>query len=289
MPSLLELFLDPVSIAFFLLFGVLWAIEALFPARQLPEVAGHRARSVLTLLAYFLISSYLPFLVTPWLAPLQVLDLASFGAVGGGLGALLAYQVVGYAYHRALHRFGFLFRSVHQMHHSAERLDVPSAFWFSPLDMAGWTLVATIALAIVGVTPEAVVVFVLSGTFLSTFQHANLRTPRWLGYLIQRPESHSYHHARGVHASNYADLPVLDLIFGTFVNPADFAPATGYYDGASKRVGEMLLLRDVTRAPANQPSAGAGAAQRVSAPISRRSVGDRAPQSSETPAVLSGR
>ena len=26
--------------------------------------------------------------------------------------------------------------------------------------------------------------------FLDIFQHANLRTPRWLGYLVQRPESH---------------------------------------------------------------------------------------------------
>ena len=68
-------------------------------------------------------------------------------------------------------------------------------------------------------------------------------------YLVQRPESHSYHHARGIHRDNYADLPVFDILFGTFHNPRDFAPANGFYDGASLRVGEMLLFRDVAAVP----------------------------------------
>jgi hypothetical protein len=42
-------------------------------------------------------------------------------------------------------------------------------------------------------------------------------------------------------------LPVLDLLFGTFENPEDFAENTGYYDGASAKLGEMLRFRDVTR------------------------------------------
>ncbi len=70
-------------------------------------------------------------------------------------------------------------------------------------------------------------------------------SPRWLGYFIQRPESHSRHHARGVHANNYSDLPIFDLLFGTFDNPREFAAETGFYDGASARVVEMLCGRDV--------------------------------------------
>jgi len=30
-----------------------------------------------------------------------------------------------------------------------------------------------------------------------------------------------------VHARNYADLPIFDMLFGTFHNPRGFAPATG--------------------------------------------------------------
>jgi sterol desaturase/sphingolipid hydroxylase (fatty acid hydroxylase superfamily) len=45
----------------------------------------------------------------------------------------------------------------------------------------------------------------------------------WLGYFIERPESHSLHHQRGVHRHNDADLPVLDMLFGTFHNPREHA------------------------------------------------------------------
>jgi sterol desaturase/sphingolipid hydroxylase (fatty acid hydroxylase superfamily) len=249
-PSLVQLFSDPISWAFFGLFAGLWALEALLPARQLPRLPGHRVRGVLAILTFFLVSSYLPYVVAPALEPLRLADLSGLGTWGGAALVMLLYQALGYAYHRSMHASNVLFRALHQGHHSAERLDVASAFYFGPLDMVGWTLVSTIALSVLGITPEATVAFVLAGSFLSMFQHANVKTPRWLGYLIQRPESHSHHHARGVHRNNYADLPVFDLLFGTFNNPKDFAPATGYYDGASARVADIVLCRDVTTPPA---------------------------------------
>jgi sterol desaturase/sphingolipid hydroxylase (fatty acid hydroxylase superfamily) len=145
-----------------------------------------------------------------------------------------------------MHGSNMLWRAFHQLHHSAERLDTYGAFWFSPLDMFGWTALSSICLTlVVGVTPEAAVLVLYVTTFLSVFQHANVRTPRWLGFVVQRPESHSYHHERGVHARNYSDLPIFDLAFGTFYNPQGFAAATGFYDGASDRVGAMLAMRDV--------------------------------------------
>jgi sterol desaturase/sphingolipid hydroxylase (fatty acid hydroxylase superfamily) len=247
MPTLVQIFSDPVTWAFFALFFGLWALELIRPARPLPNIRGHRARGVAALLGYFLVSTYLPYAVAPLVAPMRLLDLGALGTWGGAALAMFVYQALGYAYHRSLHASDALFRIVHQAHHSAERLDAASAFLFGPLDMIGWTLASTFALTLVGITPGATVVFVLFGTFLSVFQHANLKTPVWLGYLIQRPESHSHHHGRGVHRHNYADLPVFDLVFGTFVNPRDFAPATGYYDGASARVVDLLLGRDVTR------------------------------------------
>src|SRR3546814_13520217 len=82
---------------------------------------------------------------------------------------------------------------------------------------------------------------------MSVFQHSNSRTPRWLGYLVQRPESHSVHHQRGVHAYNYSDLPLFDIVFGTFRNPRDFAPEQGFWQGASARVPQMLAFRDIAR------------------------------------------
>ena len=69
--------------------------------------------------------------------------------------------------------------------------------------------------------------------------------------MIQRPESHSRHHERGVHAGNYSDLPLFDLLFRTFHNPRDFAPQVGFEDGASSRVVDLLLARDVSGARAS--------------------------------------
>ena len=62
---------------------------------------------------------------------------------------------------------------------------------------------------------------------------------------MQRPEGHSVHHTRGVHAYNYGNLSLWDLLFGTFRNPAEFAAEAGFYEGASARVGAMLLGRDI--------------------------------------------
>jgi len=100
---------------------------------------------------------------------------------------------------------------------------------------------------IVGLTAEAATISLLLLTFFAIFQHANIKTPRWIGYLVQRPESHSMHHGRGLHKYNYSDLPVIDMIFGTFKNPENFAKETGFYDGASQRIGDMLIFKDVSR------------------------------------------
>jgi len=100
---------------------------------------------------------------------------------------------------------------------------------------------------VVGITPEAALIDALALTFTGVFTHANIRTPRWLGYFIARPEMHAVHHARGSHTGNFCDLPVIDMIFGTHRNPQTFEGEVGFYDGASSRVLDMLLARDVSR------------------------------------------
>jgi sterol desaturase/sphingolipid hydroxylase (fatty acid hydroxylase superfamily) len=83
------------------------------------------------------------------------------------------------------------------------------------------------------------------GFFCACFQHANLRTPRWLGYVLQRPEAHSVHHARGVHAYNYADLPIFDMLFGTFKQAERREPVLGLFDGSARRVSRLLVGLDL--------------------------------------------
>ena len=252
MPSPIEILLDPVSLVVILIYGILIIWESLAPARALPAIKGWWLRGLAAFAVYFYLSSYLPLLWNGYLARYQLFDLAGLGTWGGAVVGLLIYEMGVYGWHRAMHGTNLLWRGFHQMHHSAERLDSYSAFWFSPLDMIGWTALFSLCLTlVVGVTPEAATLVIYATTFFGIFQHSNIRTPRWLGYFLQRPESHSHHHARGVHAGNYSDLPLIDMLFGTFHNPRDFARETGFYDGASAQVVEMLCLRDVSELPSS--------------------------------------
>ena len=256
MPTPIEILLDPASLTVIALYALLIAWEAAAPARGLPSIKGWKVRGTVAFIVYFFLSSYLPLLWSQQLARFQVFDLTALGTWGGALAGLLIYEAGVYVWHRSMHGSNALWRGFHQMHHSAERVDTFGAFWFSPLDMIGWTALFSLCLTLgVGLTPEATTLVMYATTFLSVFQHSNIRTPRWLGYIVQRPESHSRHHARGVNAGNYSDLPVFDLLFGTFHNPQDFAADNGFYHGASTRIAEMLSFRDVSRPPAVERNA----------------------------------
>jgi sterol desaturase/sphingolipid hydroxylase (fatty acid hydroxylase superfamily) len=248
MPTPVDILLHPVSLAVFALYAALMTWEAVAPARPLPRVRGWKTRGLVSFAVFFWLSSYLPLVWDGWLARFQLVDLTGLGTAGGVAVGLLVYEVCAYAYHRAVHGSDTLWRVFHQMHHSAERLDTYGAFWFAPTDMVAWTFVGSVALVlVVGVTPTAATAILLILTLLAILQHANIRTPRWLGYLVQRPESHSIHHGRGIHAFNYADLPVIDMLFGTFRNPDAFEAETGLVDGGSSRLGALLTFRDVAR------------------------------------------
>ncbi|MCW5897930.1 MAG: sterol desaturase family protein [Flavobacteriales bacterium] len=252
MPTLIELLTDPVSLTVFGIYAALMLWEALFPARPLPPVKGWKWKGLLSFAVYFLLTSYLPFLWTEHLARFQLFDVTGLGVAAGFAIGLLVLELGIYVWHRAVHRYDLLWRTVHQMHHSAERLDTFSAFWLGPVDSVGIAAVGSICLTlIVGIDPQAAVHVIYVTTFFAVFAHTNVRTPRWLGYIIQRPESHSRHHERGVHHGNYADLPVLDMLFGTFHNPNDFAKETGFKDGDSSRVLEMLAFKDIS---SNEPA-----------------------------------
>ncbi len=250
MPTPFEVLTDPVSIAILGLYSIMILLEAVAPARKLPPVPNWRLRALLVFAGYFFLSSYLPMIWDPLLAPYQMLDLSGLGVWGGTAIGVGLFELGVYIWHRAMHSNSMLWLGFHQLHHSAERIDTFGTFYFSPLDAAGFAFVGSLALTLlIGIDPQAITLVLLITTFLAIFQHCNINTPRWIGYFIQRPESHSVHHARDVHNKNFSDLPVFDILFGTFENPRTFVEQAGFYDGASARVFDMLLFRDVSRQP----------------------------------------
>lgn len=247
LPHPIDVLLDPISLIVYAIIGGLFLWETLFPARELPKVKFWKIRGFLFFMAYMLLTTYIPILWDDFFASYQLMDLSTLSMPIQVILGVFLFELVQYGWHISMHKSDFLFRVSHQMHHSSERLDVPSAFVFSVNDMIGLSLVGSVSFAfIMGLNPQAITIIILMLTFLGIFQHANIKTPRWIGYIVQRPESHTIHHAKGIHKYNYTDLPIIDMVFGTFKNPKSYQHETGYYLGASNRILEMLRFKDVT-------------------------------------------
>jgi hypothetical protein len=178
-----------------------------------------------------------------------VVDSSRLGVYGSAVVALLVSEFLSYWLHRSMHRFFTLWRWTHQMHHSAERVDVAGAVYFHPFDISLSVLATSLAAAIVGASADAAALSGFATFLMAMFQHLNVKTPRFIGYLVQRPEGHSVHHERGLHAYNYGNLALFDLVFGTFRNPKGFSELAGFWDGSSREVLRLFAGRDVGAPP----------------------------------------
>ena len=228
------------------LFAAFALLDIAVRARAFPEVSRWRAKGLAFMLLYFAAATFAPLLWDGWLGAHRLFAADALPLWAQAIGGFLVLELGVYVWHRTMHNTPFLWRFFHQMHHSAERLDIWGAFYFHPLDMLAFTFLGSLALVLgFGVSAEAAILINLAATFCSMFQHANIRTPRWLGYVVTRPESHSLHHERGVHARNYGDIPIFDMIFGTFANPREFNGEVGFYEGGSKRLRDMLVGREI--------------------------------------------
>ena len=215
-------------------------------AKSWPRVRGWQVQGIVFTAIYFVLATLAPLFWDAWLGQYQLVDASQLPFWAQVVGGFLVLEFFIYAWHRTMHNTPLLWRWFHQMHHSAERLDIWGAFYFHPLDVLGFAFFTSVALVLgFGLSGEAALLVNVMATFLGMFQHMNVRTPRWLGYLVQRPESHSLHHKRGHHANNYGDLPLYDMIFGTFANPREFQGEVGFHEGGSRKVGSMLIGREI--------------------------------------------
>lgn len=229
-------------------------LDFIIQKRRYRKPRHWRLRGLLVTVAIFLFTGEVAAFWGKVFGDVHLLDTSALG-IYGAIIAVVVYELVHYGYHRAAHQWNGLWRAGHQLHHSAESLDAFGAYYLHPLDAALFTTWSSLVFfPLLGVSMEAAIAGALFLTFNAMFQHANLKTPVWLGYIIQRPESHNIHHGRGLHRYNYADLPVIDMLFGTFRNAgSEIDLECGFYDGASSRIAEMLIGRDVaTPAPESQ-------------------------------------
>ena len=229
-----------VALSFFL-------VERLAPGREWQRVPGWLWRVVGLNAVQIGVVFAAGTLWDGWMLRHRPWSADALGTIGGAVAGYLAITFVYYFWHRARHTQPFLWRWLHQVHHSPSRLEVVASFYKHPLEIAANGLLSSAVLyLVVGLdAPTAALVVAATGV-AELFYHWNVKTPYWLGFLFQRPESHCVHHELGRHASNYSDLPIWDMLFGTFHNPRDFAGRCGFEGDAEQRLGEMLLGRDVS-------------------------------------------
>jgi sterol desaturase/sphingolipid hydroxylase (fatty acid hydroxylase superfamily) len=226
----------------------MYAVEVVRPARSFPKQRHWGIAGIGFLIVMMSVGVVAPMLLpVEWLDRHRLLDGTKLGVAGGVIVGLLVFQLFMYGFHRASHRSSFLWRVSHQMHHAPQRLDIPGAVVFHPVELALQNVLGIgTTVFVLGIEPLAAAIVGYVMAFLAFFQHWNVKTPRWLGYLIQRPESHCHHHELNVHAFNYADLPIWDIVFGTFKNPAEFSGQVGFEEKAS--YAKMLAGIDVNAA-----------------------------------------
>jgi len=225
-------------------------LDFIWQSRRFEKTRHWRFRGLAVTVAIFFFCGEVAAWWSTLLGDFHLIDGSDLGIWEGAVVGVLVYEFIHYWYHRKAHEWKWLWLAGHQMHHSAESLDAFGAYYLHPFDAFMFTTIASLVFyPLLGLVPEAGIVAALFLTFNAMFQHANIRTPYWLGYVIQRPESHVLHHGKNIHRNNYCDLPLWDMVFSTFRNPRpEQMPAEcGFYKGSSNHIIAMLLGKDVAK------------------------------------------
>ena len=227
---------------------VMMIVEALRPGRRWPRVRGWWIRAIA--LNAVQIASVLLAGATydRWMAGRRLWQPPALGPVAGAAVGYLVITFVYYWWHRARHQSPWLWRALHQVHHSPQRIEILTSFYKHPLEiLLNGVLSSAILYLGLGLGAEASAGAVALSGLGELVYHWNVRTPYWMGFVFQRPESHCVHHQEGLHSFNYSDLPMWDMLFGTFHNPRHWEERCGLGPDNEPRLLELLAGVDVTR------------------------------------------
>lgn len=226
---------------------VMIATERVFPGIKMPKIEHWFKRAILFNLAQIAIIIVAGHTWNKWMRGTSIFNASECGLLFGALITYFVSTFIYYWWHRVRHESHFWWRFAHQIHHSAERIEILTSFYKHPFEIIiNSVLSAFIVYPLMGCTTEQGALYTLFIAVGEMFYHWNIHTPRWIGHIFQRPESHRIHHHKNVHTKNYGDLPIFDKLFGTFSNPknADNVKC-GFTSGKENEIGAMLLGLEV--------------------------------------------
>jgi sterol desaturase/sphingolipid hydroxylase (fatty acid hydroxylase superfamily) len=185
-----------------------------------------------------------------WLSSWSLFHLSRHvSPVTGGLIAYFIATFVFYWWHRWRHENVTLWRLFHQIHHSAQRIEVITSFYKHPGEMAFNSILGSLLVyTLLGLSLKAGAVYTLATALGEFFYHTSIKTPRWVGFFFQRPEMHRIHHEYQRHRNNYGDITWWDMLFGTYENPSEWSARCGFDDAREQKLLDMLIYRDVHQA-----------------------------------------
>ena len=232
----------------FVLGAIFLTVERVAPGRSQPQASGWYLRAILLNLTQLGVVLLGGVTWSLWLHGASVISIASLHPVLQGFLCWFVGTFCFYWWHRARHKSNFLWQGLHQIHHSASRIETLTAFYKHPLEITINSIFSTmIVFLLMGASLEAAPWYSFFAAFGEFYYHANIRTPRWTGYFIQRPEQHSIHHQYELHDFNYGDITWWDRLFGTFREAPDFVSRCGFDTGCEQKLVQMLLFGNVNR------------------------------------------
>lgn len=226
----------------------LMLLERLIPDQDLPRVPGWWGRVIALNVAQAGVVIVAGLTWESWLQKASLLDGDTWfdSPVPGGFLAYLLITFVFYWWHRWRHDVNAFWLLFHQVHHSPQRIETITSFFKHPLEITVNSLIISgLVYGVLGLSVESGAVLTLLTGVAEFAYHMNIRTPHWWGYILQRPEMHRIHHQRGRHYDNFADLPIWDMLFGTYNNPRRVDTPCGFKPEREARLVDMLRFRNV--------------------------------------------
>jgi sterol desaturase/sphingolipid hydroxylase (fatty acid hydroxylase superfamily) len=230
-------------------FAFCFILERLVPGWDLPRVRTWPLRVLLVNLVQLGVVLVAGITWERWLSSSSMFHLSDrVSPLAGGLVAYVIATFIFYWWHRWRHEVHFLWLGFHQIHHSPQRIEVITSFYKHPGEMIVNSIIGSLLVyTFLGLSLAAGAVYTACTALGEFFYHTNIKTPRWIGFIFQRPEMHRIHHQHGRHKNNYGDVVWWDMMFGTYENPKEFLSSCGFDDSQEQRLAEMLAYRDVHR------------------------------------------